>query len=87
MIQCFLGNHYDGEMMTGMTFTIEPILCTGNPKFFILADKWTAATRDGSRTAQYEHTILITKSGCEILTISDKELIEIQTHLATTEKE
>lgn len=57
--------------MTGMTFTIEPILCLGQPKFKILGDDWTATTKDNSRTAQFEHTILITRTGAEILTLPD----------------
>lgn len=57
--------------MPGMTFTIEPILCLGKPKFQILDDEWTAATKDNSRTAQFEHTVLITKDGVDILTLPD----------------
>lgn len=57
--------------MSGMTFTIEPILCLGRPTFKILKDDWTAVTKDNSRTAQFEHTILITASGCDILTLPD----------------
>lgn len=60
-------------MMSGMTFTIEPILCLGSPKFKILSDDWTAVTKDGSRTAQFEHTILITGAGAEILTVPDSQ--------------
>lgn len=59
-------------MEAGQTFTIEPILTTGRPSFVILDDGWTAVTRDGSRTAQYEHTISITPTGYEILTIPEK---------------
>lgn len=66
-----IGNKYEGIMMPGMTFTIEPILCLGRPKFRILDDAWTAVTKDNSRTAQFEHTILITTNGAEILTIPD----------------
>lgn len=58
-------------MMAGVTFTIEPILCLGNPAFKILSDDWTAVTKDNSRSAQFEHTILITTTGCEILTLPD----------------
>lgn len=57
--------------MAGITFTIEPILCLGNPSFKILSDEWTAVTKDNSRSAQFEHTIAITKTGCEILTLPD----------------
>lgn len=56
-----------------MTFTIEPILSLGEPKFKILSDHWTAASKDNSRTAQFEHTILVTTDGHEILTYPDDE--------------
>lgn len=63
-------------MLAGMTFTIEPILCVGKTTHKVLDDEWTAVTKDNSRAAQFEHTILITPSGCEILTLSDTEKIE-----------
>lgn len=75
-------------MLPGMTFTIEPILCLGNPKFKILNDEWTAVTKDNSRTAQFEHTILISSDGAEILTLpgllksSDAEKKEEKTAIA-----
>lgn len=62
-------NRERGKMEVGQTFTIEPILCTGKPRFKTWSDKWTAVTVDGSRSAQYEHTILITPDGHEILTL------------------
>lgn len=62
--------------MAGMTFTIEPILCVGNTTHKILDDQWTAVTKDNSRAAQFEHTILITTTGCEILTLSDNDIKE-----------
>lgn len=65
------GNTYDGVMLPGMTFTIEPILCLGRPTFKVLSDQWTAVTKDNSRTAQFEHTILISTDGVEILTLPD----------------
>ncbi|HEY2811252.1 MAG TPA: methionyl aminopeptidase [Rhabdochlamydiaceae bacterium] len=53
----------------GMTFTIEPMINAGKSKSFIdPADDWTARTIDGKPSAQWEHTVLITKTGCEILT-------------------
>lgn len=55
-------------MKTGMTFTIEPVLSTGGEEIVILDDGWTAITFDCSRTAQFEHTVLITDTGVEILT-------------------
>lgn len=59
--------------MTGMTFTIEPILCLGQAKYKVLNDQWTAVTKDNSRAAQFEHTILITSNGAEILTLPDSK--------------
>ncbi|KAG5894785.1 hypothetical protein JTB14_005221 [Gonioctena quinquepunctata] len=61
-------NDYPGRMAPGMTFTIEPILTQGSEMIDILHDDWTAVTVDDSRTAQFEHTVLITESGAEILT-------------------
>lgn len=58
-------------MDVGMTFTIEPILSQGTKEILVLEDNWTAVTLDNSRTAQFEHTILITPKGCEILTLPD----------------
>ena len=60
-------------MEPGMTFTIEPILTTGKPNFQILEDDWTAVTLDNSRSAQFEHTILITPTGHDILTLPEAE--------------
>ncbi|XP_046421747.1 methionine aminopeptidase 1D, mitochondrial [Neodiprion fabricii] len=61
-------NDEPGKMQTGMTFTIEPVLTQGGPDVEILEDGWTAVTTDNARTAQAEHTILITDTGSEILT-------------------
>lgn len=58
-------------MQKGMTFTIEPVLTQGDREIEILDDNWTAVTTDNARTAQFEHTILITETGAEILTIPD----------------
>jgi methionyl aminopeptidase len=56
-------------METGMTFTIEPMLTLGTIDYDIWPDGWTAVTKDRKRTAQFEHTILVTESGHEILTL------------------
>ena len=66
--------HYDDPSATtviepGMTFTIEPMLTLGTIEFDLWDDGWTAVTRDGSRTAQFEHTLLVTDDGAEILTL------------------
>jgi methionyl aminopeptidase len=56
----------------GMTFTIEPMINVGKADVKVLADDWTAVTRDRSLSAQWEHTILVTKEGHEILTLSNQ---------------
>jgi methionyl aminopeptidase len=53
---------------TGMTFTIEPMLTLGTINYEIWDDGWTVVTLDRKRTAQFEHTILVTETGSEILT-------------------
>ncbi|MEV6036926.1 type I methionyl aminopeptidase [Nonomuraea sp. NPDC052116] len=67
--------HYDDpslrvELVPGMTFTIEPMLTLGTIEYDIWPDKWTAVTKDHKRTAQFEHTIVVTETGSEILTLS-----------------
>ena len=65
-------NDFDfGVMQPKMTFTIEPIFALGSEELELWEDGWTAATVDGSRTSQFEHTILITENGSEILTLPD----------------
>ena len=54
----------------GMTFTIEPMINAGRAGVKVLRDGWTAVTKDRSDSAQWEHTILVTPEGCEILTRS-----------------
>jgi methionyl aminopeptidase len=66
--------HYDDPSLTvalvpGMTFTIEPMLTLGTIDYEIWPDRWTAVTKDRKRTAQFEHTVLVTESGHEILTL------------------
>jgi len=51
-----------------MTFTIEPMLTFGDPLLAVLDDGWTVVTTDGSPSAQFEHTVLVTEDGCEVLT-------------------
>ncbi|PYE89557.1 type I methionyl aminopeptidase [Phyllobacterium leguminum] len=58
------------EMREGMIFTIEPMINLGKPHVKVLSDGWTAVTRDRSLSAQYEHSIGVTKDGCEIFTAS-----------------
>jgi methionyl aminopeptidase len=66
--------HYDDPTATtiiepGMTFTIEPMLTLGTIDYDIWPDGWTVVTKDRKRTAQFEHTILVTQDGHEILTL------------------
>ncbi|CAO2040586.1 unnamed protein product [Urochloa humidicola] len=61
-------NNEWGRMMLNQTFTIEPMLTLGSINPIVWSDDWTAVTEDGSLSAQFEHTILITKDGPEILT-------------------
>ncbi|MFC0199544.1 type I methionyl aminopeptidase [Paracoccus rhizosphaerae] len=56
----------------GMFFTIEPMINLGRPETKVLADDWTAVTRDKSLSAQFEHSIGVTSDGCEIFTASDQ---------------
>jgi len=55
-------------MEPGMTFTIEPMITIGSWRHLMWDDGWTAVTADGRRTAQFEHTILVTPTGAEVLT-------------------
>nr|XP_012317799.1 methionine aminopeptidase 1D, mitochondrial isoform X1 [Aotus nancymaae] len=61
-------NDNDLPMEEGMAFTIEPIITEGSPEFKVLEDAWTAVSLDNQRSAQFEHTILITSGGAQILT-------------------
>ena len=60
---------YDTVIEKGMTFTIEPMLTLGSVEWDMWDDGWTATTQDKSRTAQFEHTLLVTADGAEILTL------------------
>ncbi|MBE7521658.1 MAG: type I methionyl aminopeptidase [Burkholderiales bacterium] len=62
------------ELRAGMTFTIEPMVNAGRPGIRCLADGWTIVTADHSLSAQWEHTVLVTPDGFEILTASDGTL-------------
>ena len=60
------------ELKAGMIFTIEPMINAGKKDIKILPDKWTVVTKDRSLSAQWEHTILVTNSGYEVLTVSEE---------------
>lgn len=58
------------ELKAGMTFTIEPMINQGKRHTRLLADEWTVVTKDRSLTAQWEHTVLVTDDGYELLTLA-----------------
>ena len=58
----------------GMVFTIEPMVNLGRPHVKVLSDGWTAVTRDRSLSAQFEHMLGVTETGCEVFTFSPKGL-------------
>ncbi|MBL0075895.1 MAG: type I methionyl aminopeptidase [Rhodocyclaceae bacterium] len=65
------GKSSDGPMLqTGMTFTIEPMINAGRAAISELPDGWTIVTKDRSLSAQFEHTVRVTQTGVEVLTVS-----------------
>jgi methionyl aminopeptidase len=60
---------YDTVMEVGMVFTIEPMLTLGTHEWDMWADDWTVTTKDRSITAQFEHTLVVTERGAEVLTL------------------
>ncbi|MDE2149284.1 MAG: type I methionyl aminopeptidase [Gammaproteobacteria bacterium] len=63
------------ELVPGMTFTIEPMLNAGRPEVRLLPDGWTVVTKDHSLSAQWEHTVLVTDDGYEVLTLRQGETL------------
>ncbi|KAI9312687.1 peptidase M24, structural domain-containing protein [Dichotomocladium elegans] len=64
----YANNKAVGVLRPGHVFTIEPMICEGTWRDEIWPDNWTAVTADGKRSAQFEHTMLVTETGVEILT-------------------
>ncbi|KAJ2961924.1 hypothetical protein NQZ79_g2937 [Umbelopsis isabellina] len=64
----YANNKAIGVLKPGHTFTIEPMICEGTWRDELWPDNWTAVTHDGLRSAQFEHTLLVTETGLEILT-------------------
>jgi methionyl aminopeptidase len=62
---------FDTMIETGMTFTIEPMLTLGTIEWDLWDDGWTVVTKDGRRSAQFEHTLVVTGTGAEVLTVPD----------------
>jgi methionyl aminopeptidase len=60
---------FDTVIETGMTFTIEPMLTLGTVEWDMWDDGWTVVTKDGRRSAQFEHTLVVTETGAEVLTL------------------
>ncbi len=78
--------HYDADdngivLQAGMAFTIEPMVNAGDFRVRTMKDGWTVKTRDRSLSAQYEHTVIVTHNGCEIMTLrSDDTLPRLIEH-------
>ncbi|MFT8258386.1 MAG: type I methionyl aminopeptidase [Candidatus Symbiodolus clandestinus] len=71
----FLADDKGITLQEGMTFTIEPMINAGKAATKTMKDGWTAKTKDHSLSAQYEHTVLVTATGCEVLTWRAEESI------------
>jgi len=72
--------HYDAEdggviLRSGMAFTIEPMINAGDHSIYTMKDGWTVKTKDSSLSAQYEHTVVVTYDGCEIMTLRQDDTI------------
>jgi len=65
--------HASVKLEPGMIFTIEPMINLGTPDIRILKDGWTVVTKDRMLSAQWEHMILVTENGAEVLTLRDEE--------------
>jgi len=65
------------ELVAGMTFTVEPMINAGRRDVRLLDDGWTVVTRDRSLSAQWEHTILVTDSGFEVLTLGERARLPV----------
>ncbi|KYP97823.1 methionine aminopeptidase [Sodalis-like endosymbiont of Proechinophthirus fluctus] len=80
--------HYDADdggvvLQPGMAFTIEPMINAGDYRIRTMKDGWTVKTKDHSLSAQYEHTIVVTEDGCEIMTLcTDDSLPTVICHPA-----
>lgn len=61
-------------LQEGMVFTIEPMVNAGKKEIRLMSDGWTVKTKDRSHSAQYEHQIVVTKDGCEVMTIREEEI-------------
>ena len=62
---------HGARFQSGMVIAVEPMVCAGDWRVKVLSDKWTTVSADGSLTAHYENTILITDGACELLTVDE----------------
>ena len=70
------------RLSPGMVLAIEPMVNVGQPAVKVLSDRWTAATRDGSLSAHFEHTVVVMDPGCEILTLLETDAARARELLA-----
>jgi methionyl aminopeptidase len=68
--------HQDCRLRIGMIFTVEPMINAGTANNYTLGDNWTVVTTDLKKSAQFEHTIVVTEDGYEILTVSEKNYLK-----------
>jgi methionyl aminopeptidase len=66
------------RLSEGMVFAIEPMVNAGKADVKVLSDGWTAVTRDGKLSAHFEHTVVVTREGCEILTLLEADAARAQ---------
>ena len=71
------------RLAEGMVLAIEPMVNAGKAAVRVLSDGWTAVTTDGSLSAHFEHTVVVTKDGCEILTLVDQDRSRVEQLLGT----
>jgi methionyl aminopeptidase len=71
------------RLSEGMVLAIEPMVNLGKPAVKVLSDGWTAVTRDGSLSAHFEHTVVVTGDGCEILTLLESDAVRARQLMGT----
>ena len=71
VVRDFVGHGVGPRLLPGMTIAVEPMVCAGDWQVKVLADKWTTVSLDGSLTAHYENSILITDGEPEVLTVTE----------------
>ena len=75
--------HYDDgkidvPLVPGMCFTVEPMINAGQRHVKLLPDGWTVVTKDKSLSAQWEHTIVVTETGFEVMTLLERDRVQLQ---------